>query len=192
MCDLHAPGLLVYGLDPGRLILVHAADDAATLAAMETALRGGAAAAVVGEVGALARTPSRRLQLACLKCGTTGFVLRRWPWGRRTVDRETSAAATRWRIAPLPSEPLSREPGSGESGPREPGVPRWSVTLEHARGGTEGGWVLEPGEPGHEPGDEKEGSDATHALRVVAELADPAIDAARRLPIGAARRLRTG
>src|SRR5215472_3637571 len=65
-CDLHAPGLLSYGLDPGRLIQVRTRNDDETLAAMEAALRGGAAGAVLGEVGKLGRTPSRRLQLACL------------------------------------------------------------------------------------------------------------------------------
>ena len=81
-CDLHAPGLPAYGLDPGRLILVHSGGDTETLAAMETALRAGTAAAVLGEVGMLGRLPARRLQLACRKRGSTGFVLRRWPHGR--------------------------------------------------------------------------------------------------------------
>jgi len=38
---------------------------------------------VVGEVGQFDRTASRRLQLACLRHGSTGFVLRRWPHGKR-------------------------------------------------------------------------------------------------------------
>src|SRR4051812_18239980 len=46
--DLHAPGLLPYGFDPNRLVLVHPAKDTDTLAAMEAALREGVAAAVVG------------------------------------------------------------------------------------------------------------------------------------------------
>ncbi|MBV9813949.1 MAG: damage-inducible protein [Acetobacteraceae bacterium] len=156
--DLHPPGLLPYGLDPGRLILVASRDDAETLGAAELALRGGAAAAVVAEVGTFRRTPSRRLGLACGRHGTPGFVLRRWPWGGRRADRETAAAATRWRIAPLPSAASGRLPGG----------PRWAVTLEHARGGTEGAWVMEV-------------VDGTHALRVVAELADAAAAPARPL-----------
>ncbi len=76
--------------------------DIETLAAMEVALREGVAAAVVGEVGQLDRTASRRLQLACLRHGSTGFALRRWPHGHKTVDREASVAVTRWHLTPVP------------------------------------------------------------------------------------------
>jgi protein ImuA len=169
MCDLHAPGLLSYNLDPDRVIMVQTGGDAATLGAMEAALRAGAAGAVLGEVGKLGRTPSRRLQLACLRHGVTGFVLRRWPYGqsagRRSADREASVAVTRWRVAPAPSRlPTPREPA-----PREPGDTRWDVTLSHARGGLEGAWLMELDGPSSEGG-----IHATHPLRVVAELADAA------------------
>jgi len=150
--DLHAPGLLPYGLDPNRLVLVHPDKDTDTLAAMEVALREGAAAAVVGEVGPFDRTTSRRLQLACLRHGTTGFVLRRWPHGHRTADREASVAVTRWHLTPMPSV----KDGKG------PGLPRWHVALTHARGGRPGEWIMEASD------------DATHPLRVVAALADHA------------------
>ena len=151
--DLYAPGLLAHGLDPGRLVLVHTRGDDETLAAMETVLREGAAAAVVAEAARLGRIASRRLQLACLKRGTTGFVLRRWPHGRKATAPEETASVTRWRIAPAPSAAVHREPGP----------PRWRVELEHARGGFEGAWIVE-----------MENADATHPLRVVAELADAA------------------
>src|ERR1700761_3294330 len=101
--DLHPPGLLPYGLDPNRLVLVRPAKDADTLAAVEVALREGVAAAVVGEVGQFDRTASRRLQLACLRRGSTGFVLRRWPHGHKAMDQETSVAVTRWHLTPMPS-----------------------------------------------------------------------------------------
>ena len=126
--DLHPPGLLPYGLDPARLTLIHPPDNAGCLAALETALCEGGAAAVVGEVGRVERTASRRLQLACLSRGVTGFVLRRWPYGRRAQDREATHVVTRWRLAAAPSE---REGG-------EPGLPRWRVALTHARGGRPG------------------------------------------------------
>ncbi|MCW3476568.1 ImuA family protein [Limobrevibacterium gyesilva] len=153
-CDLHAPGLLAYGLDPGRLVLVQTRDDAETLAAMEAVLREGAATAVVAEAGRLGRIASRRLQLACLKRGTTGFVLRRWPHGRTAAVQEATAAVTRWQVAPAPSTAAHREPGP----------PRWRVELAHARGGIEGAWIMQAGGS----------SDAAHPLRVVAELADAA------------------
>jgi protein ImuA len=163
--DLHAPGLLAYGLDPGRLVRVRTAGDAATLAAMEAVLRGGAAGAVVAEAGRLERVASRRLQLACLGRGTTGFVLRRWPHANPTRQAETgrqdeaaTAAVTRWRLAPAPSAVAFGEPACGEPGP-----PRWRVELRHARGGMPGGWIMQAGE-----------IDAAHPVHVVAELADPA------------------
>src|SRR5579875_1254015 len=78
VCDLYAPGLPTYGLDPTRLLMVQTTGDRETLAAMETALRG-SIAAVVGEVGQLPHLAARRLQLACNKHGVSAFVLRRWP-----------------------------------------------------------------------------------------------------------------
>jgi protein ImuA len=150
--DLHAPGLLPYGFDPNRLVLVRSSRDVETLAAMEVALREGVAAAVVGEVGQFDRTASRRLQLACLRHGSTGFVLRRWPHGNKTAGRETSVAVTRWHLTPMPSVKDGKEPG----------LPRWHVALTHARGGRPGEWIMEASD------------DATHPLRVVAALADHA------------------
>jgi protein ImuA len=152
--DLHPPGLLPYGFDPNRLVLVHPAKDVDALAAMEVVLREGIAAAVVGEVGQLDRTASRRLQLACLRQGSTGFALRRWPHGHKTVDREASVAVTRWHLTPVPSVREGKEPG----------LPRWHVALTHARGGRPGEWIMEASD------------DATHPLRVVAALADHASD----------------
>jgi len=152
--DLHPPGLLPYGLDPNRLVLVRPTKDSETLAAMEVALREDAAAAVVGEVGRLDRTASRRLQLACIHHGSTGFVLRRWPHGNRVEDREASVAATRWHLTPMPSVKQGKEPG----------LPRWHVALTHARGGRPGEWIMEASD------------DATHPLRVVAALADHAAE----------------
>jgi protein ImuA len=155
--DLHPPGLLPYGFDPNRLVMVRPDKDADTLAAMEVALREGVAAAVVGEVRQFDRTASRRLQLACLRHGTTGFALRRWPYGHKGADREATVAVTRWLIAPVPSVRDDKEPG----------LPRWHVALTHARGGRPGEWIMEASD------------DATHPLRVVAALADHATDPRR-------------
>jgi protein ImuA len=168
-CDLYAPGLLGCGLDPARLVLARARDDTAVLAAMEAGLRSGAFAAVVGEAGRLPRLAGQRLQMACLRHGTTGLLLRRWPQGKpvgKPVGRpaagpgwapqEAPAAVTRWRIGPAPS-----------AGPFAP--PRWRLELRHARGGLPGEWVVEAG-----------GEDAADPVCVVAELADPAAAAQRR------------
>jgi protein ImuA len=167
--DLYPPGLPASGLDPARLVLVHTPDDAATLAAMETCLREGVAEGVIGEIGAMERIASRRLHLACQRHGTTGFVLRRWPYGRDSEDREASAAMTRWRLAPAPSD---------LQGP-EPGTARWQVKLLHARGGREGEWIMQAGGENHEAGTQRAGA-APHALRVVAGMADDTPAAERR------------
>jgi protein ImuA len=151
--DLHPPGLLPYGFDPSRLIQVQTRDDTETLATLEAVLRSGSAAAAIGETGRLGRIPARRLQLACLKHGTTGFALRRWPYGKPAIGEDPTAAVTRWDIAPAPSALTDRDPGPA----------RWRVSLVHARGGIEGSWIMEStasGDP-HAP----------HPFRVVAELA---------------------
>ncbi len=155
--DLYPPGLAAYGLDPARLLLVQSGSDALTLGAAETALRDGAAASVVAETGAFPRLAGRRLTLAAEAGGSTGLVLRRWPHGRKAAGagRAEGSAATRWRIATVPSLPEGHAPGA----------PRWQVTLTHARGGRPGEWTMTA---------DKGEDDAPYALRVVAGLADAA------------------
>jgi len=170
VADLHPAGLLGLGLDPGCVVQVQTPDDAGTLAALETVLRGGAAVAAVGEIGRVGRIAGRRLQLACLKHGVTGFVLRRFPYGRKGAEEAAGSAVTRWRVAPAPS---ALEGDSGRSrfaAAGDPGRPRWRVELVHARGGVEGAWIMEAM-------DMTGGFDAAHPFRVVAELADAAVAA---------------
>jgi protein ImuA len=157
--DLHAPGLAELGFPAERLIQVCARDEAETLAVMEDALRARGVAAVFGEVDEVDLTAGRRLQLACEQAGGTGFVLRRRPFGgaaKRTAasSAASSAAATRWTIAPSPSEPAAGQPGLGAR--------RWRVTLERCRGGRTGAWIMEAWEE----------EDAAHPFRLVAELGD--------------------
>jgi protein ImuA len=156
--DLYGPGLLAFGLDPGRLVMIRPHSNAATLDTMEAVLRGGVAAAVVGEVGQLDRTASHRLQLACLRHGTTCLMLRRWPNGRKDEAARPSTAVTRWQLAATPSHQQRHGPGP----------PRWTVTLAHARGGRPGEWIMEASK------------DAPLGLRVVAPLADHPASARRR------------
>ncbi len=156
--DLHGPGLLACGLDPGRLVMIRPASNAAALDAMEAVLRGGVTAAVVAEIDRLDRTASHRLQLACLRHGTTGFVLRRWPNGRKDAATRPGTAVTRWQLTAAPSRMRGREAGP----------PRWLVTLLHARGGRPGEWIMEVVK------------NAPLGLRVVAALADHPAAAQRR------------
>lgn len=158
--DLWAPGLTGLGFPADRLIQVCARDEAETLAVMEDALTATGVAAVVGEVETVDLTAGRRLQLACERRGTTGFVIARWPYGggaRREAGG--SAATTRWRVDAAPSEP--------EAGTFGLGAPRFRVALERCRGGRPGAWILEA-----EQAYSWEASHVAHPLRLVADLGD--------------------
>jgi protein ImuA len=194
--DLYGPGLAAQGLDPARLVLVRAGRDAEILWAMEEGLRTSGVAAAVGEVGALSAVASRRLQLAAERSGVTAFVLRRWCHGGQAARERNlpNAAATRWRIAALPSQPIpilsyltssrllphpNPPPHAGEGmggGMRrrwrervegeEPGIgqPRWRVELLRCRGGAPACWEVEV----------REGkmADATGSVSLAVTLAD--------------------
>ena len=152
--DLYAPGLASLGFPAERLIQVCARDGAEALAVMEDALRTPGVAAVFGEAGEVDLVAGRRLQLAAEQGKATGLLLRRRPFGGADRKDLSSAAVTRWTIAPAPSEPPRGEPGLG--------APRWRVRLERCRGGRTGEWILEA----------REEDDAPHPFRLVAELAD--------------------
>jgi protein ImuA len=164
--DLYAPGLAAFGLPADRLIQVETRNEAEALAALEDALGAAGVAAAIGEVGGagpLDLTAGRRLQLACERRGATGFIIRRRPFGggdgRRLAQSGAaagSAAASRWSVAPAPSQPLDGDLGLG--------APRWRVTLHRCRGGRPGAWILEM-------------SDGAYPLRVVAELGDRQLEA---------------
>lgn len=127
--DLFAPSLAQTGLPPHRVIFADAGDEAGVLAAMEEGLRWPGLAGVIGEVGKLSMTASRRLQLAAEKSGQIAIAVRRW---RRIADAadlgQPTAAQTRWRVSPLPSSPLP---------PSVPGVgrPRWFLELLRCKAG---------------------------------------------------------
>jgi protein ImuA len=157
--DLYAPGLIGHGFDPSRLIQLRCVSDDETLGAMETLLRSKAVACVIAETARVSPLAGRRLQMACLGSGTTGFVLRRFLYGRRATE-PIQAAVTRWRLGPSPSLKIGRLPGR----------PRWRAELLHTRSGPATEWILE----------QEDREDATHPFRVATGLAHPQI-AARRL-----------
>jgi protein ImuA len=121
--DLSAAGLAALGLDPARLLIVHAARRNDALWAFEEALRNPALAAVVAEIDAVDLTQSRRLQLAAEMGGTTALLL-------RPADEAgtPSAARTRWQIA--------AEPANGGA------TLHWRVALTRAQGGKPAAWSL--------------------------------------------------
>jgi protein ImuA len=152
-CDLYAPGLAAFGVDPDRLLIARAGDDAAVLWALEEALRCPALAGALGEVGRLDRTAARRLQLAAEAGGVFGLTLLR----RRVAPRgrsEPSAAGTRWRVG-------ARAGGGASDG--GPGRARWRLELLRCRG--------------RPPADfEVEWDDATGDFALAAALCDGAAD----------------
>ena len=184
--DLYAPGLAGLGLPADRLIQVEAPGEAQVLAALEDALGSAGVVAAIGEAGTVDLTAGRRLQLACERRGATGFLIHRRPFGGRidkglagkgaspktSADGAGSAAATRWRVAPAPSEPAPGSPGDVARGL---GPPRWRVDLMRCRGGRPGGWILEM-------------SDGAYPLRVVAQLGDRQLEAPQPASQGAWRR----
>ena len=157
--DLFAPGLAAAGLHPDRVIYVEAGRDSEVLPLIEESLRQKGLAAVVGEVTRLNLTLSRRLQLAAEASGVTALVLRRW-WtlAEKELTALPTAAVTRWRIAPVPSENLPA-PGIGR--------PRWQVDLVRCRGAEACSWILE-------------GCDAKGRLAVPADMADRSHPSAHR------------
>ena len=151
--DLYGPGLAAHGLDPGRVVLVSTPRDTEILWAMEEGLRAPGIVAVVGEVGTLTATASRRLQLAAERSGITAFLLRRWRDGGQAARERAlpNAAVTRWRITTMHSIPLRSEPGVGRL--------RWRVELLRCRGGEPACWEMEV-------------PDATDHVSLAAALAD--------------------
>ena len=166
--DLFAPGLVGLGFPSERLIQVCARDEAEALAAAEDALATPGVSAVFAEVEAVDLTAGRRLQLACEKQGATGFVIHRRPYGGTGGGQTGSAAATRWKIAPAPSQPGVEEFGLGP--------PRWRVELERCRGGRTGAWLLEAVDAYT-----WEAENGPYPLRLVAELGDRQLAPPQRL-----------
>ncbi len=142
--DLFAPALAAAGLHPDRVVFAEAGS--AVPLVMEEALRHPGLAAVVGEVGKLDLTASRRLQLAAESSGVIAFALRRMRLASDPALAEPNAAVTRWRVAPLPSPPPI---------PHAPHVPglaraRWQLDLVRCRGGAPATWTVEaPDAQGH-------------------------------------------
>ncbi|MHB1799766.1 MAG: ImuA family protein [Vulcanimicrobiaceae bacterium] len=143
--DAYPPGLAGAGLVPGRVIYLHAGRD--VLAAFEEGARARGLAGVVGETTArVTLVMSRRLQLAAECSGVPAFLLRR----SRCFDDprllEPNAAATRWRVGPLPS------PAPIAHAPAVPGLARpvWRLDLTRCRGGEAATWFVEaPDAQGH-------------------------------------------
>jgi protein ImuA len=133
--DLFAPAVAQAGLQPERVIYVHAGDEPSVLACFEEGLRHGGLGAVVAEVAKLSMTASRRLQLAAEGSGVMGIAIRTWRRQREATDfGQPTAAVTRWRVSALPSTPLP-VPGVGRS--------RWQLELLRCRAGERANFEVE-------------------------------------------------
>ncbi len=117
---LYSHGLKDLGLDPGHLIIVTPRKNQDVLWVLEEALRSGCVSMVLGEVGAISATASRRLSLAAAEAQCP-CILVSSPGSLPAV-----AVATRWQVAPRPG-------GENPLDPATPGARRFSLTLERCR-----------------------------------------------------------
>ena len=133
--DLFAPGLMKVGLHPDRVIYAETNRDADVLPLIEEGLHQKGLGAVIGEVSRLGLTTSRRLQVAAEASGVPALVIRRW-WtvAQKDLTKLPTAASTRWRVSPVPSEVVPA--GGLRRG-------RWQVELVRCRGAQPRSWILE-------------------------------------------------
>jgi protein ImuA len=130
-----APGLMQVGLHPDRVIYAETCRDADVLPLIEEGLHQKGLGAVVGEVSRLGLTASRRLQVAAEASGVPALVIRRW-WtvAQKDLTKLPTAASTRRRVSPVPSEVVPA--GGLKRG-------RWQVELVRCRGAEPRSWILE-------------------------------------------------
>jgi protein ImuA len=133
--DLFAPGLAQVGLHPDRIIYAETCRDADVLPLIEEGLHQKGLGAVIGEVSRLGLTASRRLQVVAEASGVPALVIRRW-WtvAQKDLTKLPTAASTRWRVLPVPSEVVPA--GGLKRG-------RWQVELVRCRGAEPHSWILE-------------------------------------------------
>ena len=127
---LFPPSLKVFGVEPDQLIFIDLKRERDVLWAMEEALKCKGLSAVVGELGEINFTQTRRLQLVAEQSRVTGFVLR-----SDAKKLSATACVARWNITHLPSELEKGMPGVG--------FPRWNVELLKVRNGNPGSWNVE-------------------------------------------------
>lgn len=145
-----AAGLLRFGLDPSRLIIVETARGNEALNAIEEGLRAQSLAIVIGAIDEADLTPARRLSLAAGEA-TTPCLLVTHP-----ASEPAAATATRWRVTRRPSAPHAFDP-------RASGATRLSIALERCKARPESA---------AEPAMLVEWSDETHRFDLASVVAD--------------------
>lgn len=130
----YGPGLVQFGLDPSRLVIVATRQAQETLWVFEEGLRCAGLAAVLcelrGHPKALDLTASRRLALSVRESGVMGLLL------RQAAAAEPGAALTRWRVTPRPAATV-------DDFTEGIGRPAWRLDLERNRAGPTGSFDLE-------------------------------------------------
>jgi len=141
--NIYAPGLVAFGLDPSRLILLSAKRGQDVLWAMREGLSCPRLLAVVGETEdtLVGLTASRCLQLAAEQSGVGCFLLRVSP---EESAEEPSAALSRWRVRAAPSGPVP-DLASAVAAERwlGPGRLRWYAELRRCRAAAAREWLIE-------------------------------------------------
>jgi protein ImuA len=125
----YGPGLLALGLDPDRIGLAQVRTAADALRVVDEALRSGAVAAVVADLDhapQLDLSVTRRFNLSAAPAGALAVMV------TRNLSA-TSAALTRWRVAPAVSRGRRRRLGA----------PAFQLSLTRNRMGPVGDWTLE-------------------------------------------------
>jgi hypothetical protein len=151
--DCYGPGLIPFGLDPGRVLWVACRKDAEILGAMEEALHSRALSVVLGEPWNAGLKAGLRLAAAARAAGVTAFLLRRPLFSSANAER-AGAVASRWAVRAVPGQ--TEEPGLAP--------PRWRLELEYCRNGRPAAFIVEASHG--------ENDGAAGHVRVVAELRD--------------------
>ncbi|WP_068312840.1 ImuA family protein [Polycladidibacter hongkongensis] len=133
----YGPGLLEFGIDPGRIILVQVKQSAELFWALEEALQCTDLAGVVGEVAqaqrVLSLTVSRRLGLRSQGSGVPLFLL-----AHGSSSPGSSAALSRWWIEGRAAGP-AHMPHRDQHSPRALlGNASWQACVDKNRQGTRG------------------------------------------------------
>ena len=129
--EISATGFLELGLNPSRVLLLRVSDVASALRAAGDALSSAALGAVTIEIPGMPKNldlvTSRRLTLAANRKGVSALLL------RFAAEPDTSAAETRWLVAPAHSSAKKEDWG----------FPVFEARLVRNRHGATGDWMME-------------------------------------------------
>jgi protein ImuA len=117
----YGPGLLAFRLDPARLLIVEARNEADAAWALEESLKSRALIAALAEVEVKTELVARRLSLAAQASRTPCLLVSEH--GRAILP----GTFTSWRIAAERSPPAPYDANA-------PGLPAWRLTLDRCRG----------------------------------------------------------